>query len=95
MADVVTALQQVWGGDFAWIHARHGVHLAVPDYLSIYVAYVADAPACAGWTYYPPGSQFASLWGSSTIPICATGVCTRPSYPHGCRKPSAAGGAIW
>ena len=68
LADVVTVLQQVWGGDFAWIPARHGAHLAVPDYLSIYVAYVADTPACAGWTYYPLGSQFASLWGGSTIP---------------------------
>ncbi|MFZ3078881.1 MAG: hypothetical protein WA109_04270 [Bellilinea sp.] len=68
LADVITVLQQVWGGDFAWIHARHGAHLAVLDYLSIYVAYVADAPACAGWAYYPPGSEFASLWGGSTIP---------------------------
>ena len=68
LAVVVTVLQQVWGGNFAWIHARHGAHLAVPDYLSIYVAYVADAPACAGWTYFHPGSQFASLWGGSTIP---------------------------
>ena len=68
LADVVTVLQQVWSGDFTWIHARHGTHLAVPNYLSIYVAYVADTPACAGWTYYPPGSEFASLWGGSTIP---------------------------
>ncbi|MHB8113339.1 MAG: GNAT family N-acetyltransferase [Bellilinea sp.] len=77
LADVVTVLQQVWGGDFAWIHARHGAHLAVPDYLSIYVAYVADAPACAGWAYYPPGSEFASLWGGSTIPAMRnTGLYT-------------------
>ena len=55
------AFFQVWGGDFAWIHARHGAHLAVPAYLSISVAYVADTPACAGWIYYPPGSEFASL----------------------------------
>ncbi|MHB0987136.1 MAG: hypothetical protein ACYC3P_00555 [Bellilinea sp.] len=45
-----------------------GAHLAVPDYLNVYVAYVADAPACAGWIYYPPGSEFTSLWGGSTIP---------------------------
>ena len=50
---------------------------AVPDYLSIYVAYVADAPACAGWAYYPPGSEFASLWGGSTIPAMRnTGLYT-------------------
>ena len=32
------------------------------------MAYVADTPACAGWIYYRPGSEFASLWGGNTIP---------------------------
>ncbi|HAL16298.1 MAG TPA: hypothetical protein DCP32_05975 [Anaerolineaceae bacterium] len=70
-------MQQVWGSDFTWIHARHGAHLAVLNYLSIYVAYVADTPASAGWIYYPPGSEFASLWGGSTIPAMRnTGLYT-------------------
>ncbi len=37
-----------------------------PDFLSIYVAYVDDDPACAGWLNFSPNSQFASLWGGST-----------------------------
>ncbi len=77
LADVIAVLQQVWGGDFTWIHARHSAHLAVPNYLSIFVAYVADEPVCAGWIYYPPGSEFASLWGGSTIPAMRnTGLYT-------------------
>lgn len=39
-----------------------------PDLFSIYLAYVDDQPASAGWTYFPQGSQFASLWGGSTLP---------------------------
>jgi GNAT superfamily N-acetyltransferase len=38
-----------------------------PDRLSIYVAYVDEDPASAGWVYFPPHSQFASLWGGSTF----------------------------
>jgi hypothetical protein len=45
-----------------------GDHLAIPDYLSVYLAYVDEQPACAGWVYFHPGSQFASLKGGSTLP---------------------------
>ncbi len=38
------------------------------DYLRIYVAYVDDQPACAGWIYLHPNSQFAGLYGGSTVP---------------------------
>lgn len=37
------------------------------DQMSIFAAYVEDVPACCGWIYYPPRSQFASLWGGSTV----------------------------
>jgi GNAT superfamily N-acetyltransferase len=39
-----------------------------PDALSIYVAYVEDAPIAAGWTRFEPLSPFASLWGGATLP---------------------------
>jgi GNAT superfamily N-acetyltransferase len=45
-----------------------GSHLAIDGYLSIYTAYVGPQPACSGWTYFHPGSEFGSLWGGSTIP---------------------------
>jgi predicted acetyltransferase len=35
--------------------------------MSVYVAYVDEQPASAAWIYFPKHSQFASLWGGSTI----------------------------
>lgn len=67
LADVVEVLEPVWGEDFAWVHDRLGKHMAIPGYLSVFVAYVAGVSACAGWTYYNPG-HFAGLWGGSTLP---------------------------
>ncbi len=67
LKDVIKVLEQVWGGNFDWIYRRLGAHLAIPDYLSIYVAYTDNTPISTGWIYYPPGSEFASLWGGSTV----------------------------
>lgn len=68
LVDVAQVLESVWGGNFDWIFQRLGAHLRIPGYISIFVAYIENQPGCAGWTYYPPGSEFASLWGGSTIP---------------------------
>ncbi len=68
LADVIRVEEQVWGGNFAWMYNRMGSHLEIPGYLSVYVAYVEDQPACTGWTYFYPNSQFAGLWGGSTVP---------------------------
>lgn len=66
--DVIAVEEAVWGGNFEWMRQRMGSHLEIPDYLSMYVAYVEEKPACAGWTYFHQNSQFASLWGGSTVP---------------------------
>jgi hypothetical protein len=68
VGDVIRVMEQVWGGSFTWMWDRLGGHLAVPGYLSIYVAYEHDEPACAGWAYFNLKGQFAGLWGGSTIP---------------------------
>jgi hypothetical protein len=68
LGEVVGVMEAVWGGNFDWMYARLGGHLAIPGYLSLYVAYVDGQPACAGWTYFHPGSQFAGLFGGSTLP---------------------------
>lgn len=39
-----------------------------PDEMSIYVAYEDGNPASAGWIDFSPNSQFAGLWGGSTVP---------------------------
>ena len=65
--DVVRIMEEVWGGSFQWVHKRLGGHMAIPGYLSVYVAYAGAVPAAAGWTYFYEGS-FAGLWGGSTKP---------------------------
>jgi hypothetical protein len=67
LEDVIRVEQQVWGGDFGWMRQRMGGHLDVPGYLSVYAAYVDGAPASVGWTYFNPYSQFAGLYGGSTL----------------------------
>jgi GNAT superfamily N-acetyltransferase len=66
LADVQAVESAVWGGDFNWVHERMGEAMAIPNYLSVYVAYVDDQPAAAGWTYFDKG-HFAGLWGGSTV----------------------------
>ncbi len=68
LADVIRIEEQVWGRNFDWIKVRLGDHLEIPDYFSVYVAYVEGEPACTGWIYFHAHSQFADLWGGSTVP---------------------------
>lgn len=66
--DAVAALEaKVWGGDFSWLRRRLEAWLNWPGYLSVYVGCVHDQPACAGWIVFHPDSQFASLYGGSTL----------------------------
>ncbi len=64
----IGVMTQVWGRSFEWMRQRIGDHLALPGYLELFVAYLGDEPACAGWIYFYPGSQFAGLYGGSTVP---------------------------
>lgn len=65
IAELQTA---VWGGDFSWLVSQLEDNLAEqPDYWSIYIAYVNNEAACAAWTSFPKGSQFAGLWGGATL----------------------------
>lgn len=66
--DAVRVEERVLGGEFGWLKQRLGDHLEVPDYLSVYAAYVEGQPACTGWVYFHPNSQFASLFGGATVP---------------------------
>lgn len=68
LREVVTILEQVWGGSYEWVYERMGASLAIPGYLSIFVADADDQPACCGWTYYEKNSRIATLWGGSTLP---------------------------
>lgn len=68
LSAVLEIQQQVWEEDFSWL----GEYLADalrnrPEQMSVHVAYVDGQPASAAWTYFPRHSQFASLWGGSTV----------------------------
>lgn len=39
-----------------------------PDAISAYLAYMDGEAAATAWVYFHAGSQFASLWGGSTLP---------------------------
>jgi len=69
IADVMTVERQVWNEDFADLEAYLSNTLVnEPERMKIYVAYVGNQPASSAWIYFPPHSQFASLWGGSTLP---------------------------
>ncbi|MAU12311.1 MAG: GNAT family N-acetyltransferase [Anaerolineaceae bacterium] len=68
LADVRHIEEVVWDEDAARIETYLGGTLqAHPEQMSVYVAYIDEQPASAAWIYYPENSQFASLWGGSTI----------------------------
>jgi GNAT superfamily N-acetyltransferase len=66
--DVIHIEERVWGGRFDWLKVRLEAHLALPGYVSVWVAYVDGKPVCCGWLYYHPHSHFATLRGGSTLP---------------------------
>jgi len=66
LKEVVHVLDTVWGGQNTWVYDRLGLHLQVPGYLSVYVAYVENQPVSVAWTYFPRG-YFATLFAGSTI----------------------------
>jgi GNAT superfamily N-acetyltransferase len=68
LSDVLNIERQVWDEDFSSLGHYLGETLRNhPGQMSVYVAYVDDQPASAAWIYFPKSSQFASLWGGSTV----------------------------
>lgn len=60
--------RKVWGGDYTYLVADLSHDLReTPDQLSMYGAYVDDVLVSSAWVRFIPGSQFASLWGGSTL----------------------------
>ena len=60
--------RQVWDEDFSWLNRYLGEALReYPEQMSVYVAYIVAQPASSAWVYFPKHSQFASLWGGSTL----------------------------
>lgn len=69
LEDVFAVERQVWAHKTD--RTSEFLHAALtdfPDEMSIYVAYVDDIPAAAGWISFGENSLFAGLWGGSTVP---------------------------
>jgi len=68
LVDVQSIEQQVWGGDDSFYLEFLGYALRnYPEQMNVYVAYMNEQPVSAAWIYFPKHSQFASLWGGSTV----------------------------
>lgn len=69
LAGIVTLNQRVWDEDLSWLMAELREELAeTPDDLRIHVAEVEGEIVCAAWVRFHQGTDFASLWGGSTLP---------------------------
>jgi len=68
LAVVLRIEEQVWGEDFSSL--RYHLEDALRNYpgqMSVYVASIDGQPASTAWVYFPKHSQFAGLWGGSTL----------------------------
>ena len=68
LTDVFAVLQPIWQDDFSDLQQRLARDLTEdPDYIRIFVAYVDNRPVSSAWVNFFPGSQFAGMWGGSTL----------------------------
>jgi GNAT superfamily N-acetyltransferase len=68
-AGMAALSEKVWGDDFGWLFTELRKELqSSPDDLRIHVAEVAGEIVCAAWVRFHTGTEFASLWGGSTLP---------------------------
>jgi GNAT superfamily N-acetyltransferase len=68
--DRIAALEnEVWGHEHGALAASlEAEHDADPQALAIVVAEARDTVVCAGWVRFERGTEFATLWGGSTLP---------------------------
>jgi hypothetical protein len=69
LAGIVALNLAVWGEDLSWLMAELRQELAEsPDDLRIHVAEADGQIVCAAWVRFHQGTEFASMWGGSTLP---------------------------
>ncbi len=60
--------EEVWKEDHSWLRSRLAHDLQhLPGLLSVFGIMADERVVSAAWIYYHPPSQFASLWGGSTL----------------------------
>jgi hypothetical protein len=68
-AAIVALQSAVWGG--SWHSLGSGLaaeHAADPCAIEVVGAFAGEELVCAAWVRFHPGTDFASLWGGSTLP---------------------------
>jgi GNAT superfamily N-acetyltransferase len=65
--DVVSVLDEAYGGDFYWLQQRMGSVIEIPDYLDLYAGYEDGDPVACGWAYAYPNIEFTALFGGTTV----------------------------
>lgn len=61
--------EKVWGDSMSWLMDELREELVnSPDDLRIHIAEVTGEIVCAAWVRFHTGTEFASLWGGSTLP---------------------------
>ncbi|KUL46111.1 acetyltransferase [Streptomyces sp. NRRL F-4489] len=59
---------EVWGEDREWLaDDLAGRVAAAPEEIAVLVAEAGGEVVCAAWLVFRPGTDFASLWGGSTL----------------------------
>jgi GNAT superfamily N-acetyltransferase len=73
----------VWGGGHRWLAESLAAERAAdPEALRIVVAEAAGEVVCAGWVRFAEGTEFATLWGGSTLPAWRRRGIYRATVAH-------------
>jgi GNAT superfamily N-acetyltransferase len=69
LVEVASIQEAVWDAKFDWLARALADEMAADcERIRFYMAYADGVPACSAWIRFHPGTQFASLWGGSTLP---------------------------
>lgn len=68
--DRIAGMQEaIWKDGSGWLaDSLEREHAVDHQGLTIVVAEAGDVVVCAGWVRFPRGTEFATLWGGSTLP---------------------------
>lgn len=68
MCRIAAMESAVWGQDWSWLAGDLiGRVNTTPDQIAVYVAETESDVVCAAWLVFREGTEFASLWGGSTL----------------------------
>ncbi len=65
---IIAMESEVWDADWSWLADDLTARMeAAPGEMSVLVAEAGDVVVSAAWLVYNPGTDFAGLWGGSTL----------------------------